>query len=247
MRRVAIASQKGGAGKTTTTVCLAGALAERGRRVLVLDADAQCNATAWLGVRPPGRGLYDVLADNAPIADYIANTAYPHIDCVGASPWMVGLDKAMATEPGGELTLRAALEALDGYDYLLIDTPPALGYATVAALCAVREVLAPCEPSVMAASGVARLLEAMDKVRARLNPELRLLGVLLTRARLHTRHARDVRELLRERVPVFATVIRDNVRIAEAWGYRQPITYYDGKSNGAADYAALADELEATT
>jgi chromosome partitioning protein len=246
MRTVAVAMQKGGSGKTTTAVNLAAALAEQGRRVLVVDVDPQANATSWLSVTDAGKGIFAALCENSSVADLITETATPGVDLAPSSPWLVGAERALASEVGAETILRRQLRAVrDRYDVALIDTPPTLGILTVGALVAARQVLIPVEAHVMALNGLVQLTATIETVRDRLNEDLEVLGILACRVDARTRHAGDVVEELRRRfeAEVFETVVRENVRLAEAPSFGQPVTLYAGTSAGAADYRALAHEV----
>jgi len=247
MRRIAITNQKGGSGKTTTAVNLAAALGEKKRRVLVLDLDPQCSATSWYGIKNADKGIFNIFTDNGNILDIIGQTNVPNVEVVPASPWLVGLEKALAGEVGAETILRRQLRNLphDRWDYLVIDCPPALGILTVNALAAVQEVLVPVEAHVLALEGLAQLLQTVDVVKERLNPELKISGILACRVDGRTRHAHEVVEHLQNRFGniVYNTVIRENVRLAECPSFGKPITQYDPRSYGAQDYRALAAEV----
>jgi chromosome partitioning protein len=246
MRTVAVAMQKGGSGKTRTTVNLAAALAEKGKRVLVVDVDPQANATSWFGVRDPGKGVFAALCENGSLSDILVRTGTEGVDLVPSSAWLVGAEKALAGEVGAETLLRRRLRAVaDSYDAALIDTPPTLGVLTVGALVAADEVLVPVEAHVMALNGLAQLLQTVDAVRDRLNEGLRILGVAACRVDMRTRHSQEVVDELRKRFPAetFRTVIRENVRLAEAPSFDQPVTAYDTRSAGAEDHRALAAEV----
>jgi chromosome partitioning protein len=245
-RTLAVVNQKGGSGKTTTTVNLAAALAEKGRRVLVLDLDPQASASSWLGVKDGGRGLLDALTGNGNVADLVNVADVADVSIIPSSPWLVGVEKALASEVGAETILRRKLERLpDSWDYVLMDCSPSLGILTVAALAAAGEVLVPVEAHVMALKGLAQLLQTVDVVKERLNPRLRVSGILACRVDGRTRHALDVVEKLRERFGplVFRTMIRENVRTAEAYSFAAPVTVYDPRSYGAEDYRSLALEI----
>jgi chromosome partitioning protein len=179
--------------------------------------------------------------------DVVTNTSVAGVDIVPSSSWLVGAEKFLAGEVGAETILRRNLEALtEGrWDYALVDCPPTLGVLTVNALAATSEVLVPVEAHVMALSGLAQLIETVQLVRERLNPELTITGILTCRVDARTRHAQEVVEQLRERFGnlVYESVIRENVRVAEAPSFSVPITIYDKRSYGAADYWALADEV----
>jgi chromosome partitioning protein len=242
MRILAITNQKGGSGKTTTAVNLAAALGEKGRRVLLVDLDPQASATAWLGVKDAGRGIYDVFTNNKTIESITLNTSNSGVDVAPASAWLVGVEKALAGEVGTETLLKRAIGKLKNYDYVILDCPPSLGLLTINALTAARELLIPVEAHVLALAGLAQLLETMEKVKERLNPTLAIAGILACRVDHRTRHAQDIEEQLRKRFgrQVYAATIRENIRLAEAPSFGQAILQYDSSSSGAADYRALA-------
>jgi chromosome partitioning protein len=247
MRTLAIANQKGGSGKTTTSVNLAAALGELGRRVLMVDLDPQHSATAWLGVTNAGKGVLGVFLGEGSILDFVQKTEAPGVEVAPSSTWLVGLEKILAGEVGAETILRRQLDKLppNRWDYVILDCPPTLGLLTINALAAARELLIPVEAHVMALAGLAHLLHTVEVVRERLNPDLKVTGILACRVDSRTRHAREVVDMLRERSGslVYETVIRENVRLAECPSFGLPITKYDPKSAGAADYRALAQEV----
>lgn len=247
MKTVAIINQKGGSGKTTTAVCLAAALAESGWRVLVVDLDAQASATSWFGVRDDDNRLLEVLGSEGRLEDMVVSTGVPGVDLAPASHALSGIDRALATEVGAELILRRCLDALPSgrYDLVLLDCPPALGLLSISALAACDEVLVPVEAHVMALSGLASLTHTLDRVRSRLNPAARLSAILACRVDARKNLCLDVVASLRERFSdqVMKTVVRENVRLAEAPSFAAPITVYDSKSVGAEDYRAVATEL----
>jgi chromosome partitioning protein len=247
MRTFAIANQKGGSGKTTTSVNLAAALGELGRRVLLLDLDPQYSATSWFGIKNAGKEVLGIFADNGNLTDLIREAGAPGVEVIPSSAWLVGAEKILAGEVGAETILRRNLQRLppDRWDYLLIDCPPTLGIITLNALAAVAELLVPVEAHVMALGGLAQLLHTVEIVQERLNSLLKISGILACRVDARTRHAREVVEQLRTRSGplVYHTVIRENIRLAECPSFGQPITQYDPKSAGAADYRALAQEI----
>lgn len=247
MRCIAITNQKGGSGKTTTAVNLAAALGEKKRQVLLLDLDPQCSATSWYGLKHTDKGIFNVFIGNGNVLDIISETNVPNVAVIPASPWLVGIEKVLAGEVGAETILRRQLQHLppDRWDYVLIDCPPALGILTINAFAAVREVLVPVEAHVMALEGLAHLLQTVNVVKERLNPELVIAGILACRVDGRTRHAHEVVEQLRGRFGnlVYNTVIRENVRLAECPSFGKPITQYDPRSYGAQDYRALAAEV----
>jgi chromosome partitioning protein len=169
------------------------------------------------------------------------------VDLAPSSTWLVGVEKILAGEVGAEIVLRRHLESLppDRWDYVLVDCPPTLGVLTINALTAARELLVPVEAHVMALSGLAHLLHIVEVVKERLNPELSISGILACRVDGRTRHAREVVEKLRERSGrlVYQTLIRENIRLAECPSFGRPITQYDPRSTGAADYRSLAAEV----
>ncbi len=245
MRTIAIAHHKGGTAKTTTTVNLAAALAESGRRVLVIDMDPQGSASAWLGVRDPELSVIDAIRGQQPLAHLVYETTAPGVQLVAASPELVvsGPDAESATAIG----FIKAMQALPPlWDFVLVDCPPSLGYLGVAPLTACQEVLVPVEAHVLALVGLSSLMETIARARARLNPGLRITGVLACRVS-RTTHSRLVVDRLAARFPdVFMrTQIHENVRLAEAPGFRLPITVFAPKSSGADDYRALAAEIAA--
>lgn len=247
MRTIAIANQKGGAGKTTSAVNLAAALGELEKRVLLLDLDPQASATRWLGVEDGGRGLRDALIEGGSLADLIVSTSAPGVHLVPSSAWLVGVEKALAGEVGAERILRKRLQTVPArrFDLLLIDCPPSLGILSLNALCASGDLIAPVEASAMALAGVADLVRTLEHVQERLDAHVTLLGVLVCRLKVQTNIGREVLEALRARFGdrVFETAIRETVRLTEAPSHKQPITTYDPNGAGAEDYRAAAREL----
>jgi chromosome partitioning protein len=246
MRRLAVTNQKGGSAKTTTTVNLAAALAEKSRRVLVVDFDPQGSSTAWLGLGKPEKGVFELLTEAVPVQSLIQPTAVGGISCIAATPALNGAERGLAREVGAEMTLRRRLADLTGdWDYLLIDTPPTLGILTLNALTAAAELIVPVEAHVLALAGVAQLFDTVRMVNERLNPGLAVAGIVACRVDLRTRHSGEVAESLRKifKGLMYNVSIRENVRLAEAPSFHQPITVYAPQSSGAADYRALAQEV----
>lgn len=239
---LAIYNAKGGVGKSTTAVNLAAALAEKGRRTLVIDLDAQGSSTQALGVRDEGRDLAEALTGSAALAPRPTPTA--GVDLVPAGLGLAGLEKTLSREVGAEMILRTKLALLSGYDHVILDPPPGLGILSVGALVAASGVLVPVNPHPLALGGLAQMLQALDTVRERLNPRLELAGILLTMFDGRTSLAGQIEADLRARFgkKVLRAVIRQNVKIAEAAGHGAPVLAYDKHSNGAADYRALARE-----
>jgi len=247
VRTFAFTNQKGGSAKTTSAVNLAAALGEKGKRVLVVDLDPQASASAWLGVRDGGRGLFEVFTDNGNLADLVHETSAPGVEVVPSSAWLVGVDKALAGEPGAETILRRSFSRLpaDRWDFVFVDCPPSLGVLAVSALAACREVFVPVEASTLALAGLAGLVQTVERVRERLNPDLEVSAVLVCRVDSRTNLSRDIVDRIRERFGglVLKTTIRESVRLREAPSFSKPVTLYAPRSPGAEDYRAAAAEL----
>ena len=248
MRRVAVANQKGGVGKTTTVVNLGAALAERGRRVLVIDLDPQANASTWLGT-VDARALYEVFENGAPLDGAVRATGVHNLDLVPSSSWMTRAERNATTQAGAEMILRQAVDELPGdrWDVLLMDCPPALGLLCYSALTACTEVLIPVQTRVMPLAGLVALTQTVDTIKLRLNRRLRLSAVLACQVDRRTALSREIVDSLRERFGdvVMQTMIRESVRVAEAPGHRLPVTLYAPDSAAAADYRAAAAEFDA--
>lgn len=247
-RVLAVMNQKGGVGKTTTTVSVASALAARGVRVLIVDLDPQGNASVGLGIRigETDAAVYDVLLADVPLNQAIRNTAYAHLDVVPSSIDLAGAEVELVTVDSREQRLKHALRTVSGvYDVVLIDCPPSLGLLTVNALAAADDVIVPIQCEYYALEGLRQLLTTVGRVTQSLNAELVLGGVVLTmydgRTNLAQNVVDEVREHFGERV--FASVIPRSVRLAEAPSYGEPIRVFDPESRGATAYEALADEF----
>lgn len=246
MTTIAIVNQKGGSGKTTTAVNLAATLAEQGQKVLLIDIDPQGSSSKWLRCSCEGKGLYNVFAENASISDIIFDTSIEGLDVVPSSQWLIGIEKALASEVAAETILRRKLEETQGqWNYILIDCPPALGMLSLNALVAADNVLVPLETRVMALDGLAQLIRTVEMVKERLNPNLEINGIVPCRVDMRTRLSVDILKDLRDRFndKVYNSCIRETVKLAECPSFGVPITTYDTKSPGAEDYRKLAIEL----
>jgi len=271
MRSIAVANQKGGVGKTTTAVNLAVGLSRSGRRVCLVDLDPQAHATLHVGVTAGSHGIsaFDVLVAGQPLAAAMVPVT-DHLTLVPAHIDLSAIEVALAASPGREGILRQRImndprcgaesgngAVVDRFDYLVIDCPPSLGLLSLNALAAVEEVLLPLQPHFLALHGLSKLLETIELVADHVNPKLQLLGVVLCMYEASTRLAseigRDVEAFLAGNAAahpawrsarLFEARIRRNIRLAEAPSFGQAIFDYAGDSNGAADYAALAAEID---
>ncbi|MGI8552977.1 MAG: ParA family protein [Dehalococcoidia bacterium] len=247
-RIVAFSNQKGGVGKTTSAVNLSALLAARGYRALLIDIDPQGNATSSLGIEKTNLAttIYDVLIGGLPIEDAILPQVRPRLDLLPAMPTLAGAEVELVERPNRERVLaRGAATIRDGYDIILIDCPPSLGLLTVNALTAANYVIIPIQCEFLALEGLSQLITTISLVKQHLNPELEVLGTLMTmydaRTRLSPQVAEEVRRIFAERH--FATVIPRSVRLAEAPSYGQNIAEYDPASKGGHAYDAVTNEV----
>ena len=252
----AIVNQKGGVGKTTTSANLAAAIARKGKRVLMIDIDAQANLSAHFGVAADGDvtgegeqgvkpSMYEVLRNNTPLSDVVINIE-ENLWLAPASLLLSAADLELGGMIGRELVLRKALDAVRAdYDFVIIDCPPSLGLLSLNGLVAASKVVVPVQSEFLALHGVRQLLDTIDQVRSAYNPQLAVGGVVLCLHDARRRLARSVADTVREYFGdlVFQTVIRTNVALAEAPARGTSIFAYDPRSSGAEDYGNLADEI----
>ena len=245
---IAIANQKGGVAKTTTVINLADALARKGKKVLVADLDPQGNATSGIGInrRELKNCVYDLLVNDLTVAEVMVPTNFKRISVLPATINLAGAEIELVSAVARESKFRQAIAGVrDKFDYILIDCPPSLGLLTLNALTAADSIMIPVQCEYYALEGLEQLLNTFNLVRKHLNPQIQILGVLMTmydsRTNLSAQVVEQVREYFGERV--FKAVVPRNVRLSEAPSHGMPISYYDGKSKGAETYAQLAEEV----
>lgn len=245
---IAVANQKGGVGKTTTTVNLGASLAYAGKKVLLIDMDAQGNATSGLGVRKGevDKDIYDVLINEEPLEAVILSSSRENLSMVPATIQLAGAEVELTSLMARETRLKRAVETVeDQYDYILIDCPPSLGHLTINAFTASDSVLIPVQCEYYALEGLSQLLNTVRLVQKHFNKDLKVEGVLLTmldaRTNLGFEVVNEVKKYFREKV--YQTIIPRNIRLSEAPSYGLSIIDYDLKSKGAEVYQELAKEV----
>ena len=248
VRIISVANQKGGVGKTTTTVNLGASLAYLGKKVLLVDIDAQGNATSGVGIRKPDvkEDIYDILVNEVDIKETILPTSRENLFIVPATLQLAGAEIELTSMMARESRLKLALDEIkDDYDYILIDCPPSLGHLTINAFTASDSILIPVQCEYYALEGLSQLLNTVRLVQKHFNPDLDIEGVLLTmfdaRTNLGAEVVEEVRRYFQEKV--YETVIPRNVRLSEAPSHGLSIIDYDIRSKGAEVYQALAKEV----
>ena len=245
---IAIANQKGGVGKTTTTINLAAGLALESKRTLLVDIDPQGNSTTGLGVdrAQVTASLYHVLDGTRFIGEVLCQTEIPELLIIPATKDLVGAEVELVNAERREYRLKDSLTSVVAhYDYVLLDCPPSLGLLTLNALTAADSLLIPIQSEYYALEGLSAILETMNLVQKGLNPALHLEGIVITMFDSRNRLSHQVLEEIRSHFPdkLFSTIVRRNVRLSESPSYGKPICLYDPTSTGALDYRDLAKEL----
>lgn len=245
-RIISIANQKGGVGKTTTAINLAAGLALSGQKTLLIDCDAQANASSGLGLAGQNRpNLYHVLTQTASPQDAISSTSAQHLDVVVASTDLVGIEIELAGKSRREFVMQEAFKGIDGYDFILLDLPPSLGLITINAMSFSHAILIPMQCEYYALEGLSQLLNTIRLVKMSFNPKLHIEGILLTmfdpRIKLNNQVAEDVRRHFDDLV--FSAIIPRTIRLSESPSFGRTIFQHDPSSKAAHAYLALAKEL----
>lgn len=243
---IAIANQKGGVGKTTTSINLSASIAAAEMKTLIIDIDPQSNSSSGLGVEDYDNSVYEVLVGSNSLSESIQQTYMPFLDIVPSNINLVGAEVELVDIEGRERLLKNAIgEVVDKYDYIFIDCPPSLGILTLNALTASSSVLIPVQCEYFALEGLGQLLNTINIVKKHFNPELAIEGVLLTmydqRLRLSTQVVEEVKKYFGDKV--FETIIHRNVRISESPSHQKPVILYDAISTGSKNYISLATEV----
>ncbi len=247
-KTISICNQKGGTGKTTTTVNLSAAIAELGKRVLIVDADPQGNATSGVGVNKNEleKSVYDLILNKAVVSEVLIQNVYPSLDLIPCNIHLTGAEIELVGALSRETRLKKAIAPIvNDYDYIFIDSPPSLGLLTLNSLVASNSIIIPIQCEFYALEGVSQLVHTLGLIREGLNPSLDIEGVLLTmadyRTNLTTEVINEIKGYFKDKV--YNTIIPRNIRLSEAPSHGKPITVYDGTSIGAKKYRELAAEI----
>lgn len=245
---IAVFNQKGGVGKTTTNVNLSACIAQKGKKICIIDIDPQGNTTSGFGIDKGNLtySIYDVIVNEVDLKSAILETQYDNLHIVPSSVQLAGAEIELASVNNREIKLRQSIDTIRAdYDYIFIDCPPSLGLLTINSLAAVDSVLIPIQCEYYALEGVGQLMNTIQLVKRSLNPNLEIQGVVLSmfdgRTNLSIQVVDEVKNYFRGKV--YTTIIPRNVRLAEAPSFGQPVIYYDEKSKGAEAYIELAEEF----
>lgn len=248
-RVISIINQKGGSGKTTTTVNLGACLSLSNKKVLLIDLDPQANTTIHFGIKPheTKKSIYDIMLGDAKFGDVIQKSELKNLDICPANINLSGVEIELAGVVGREMVLKDSLEEkINNYDYILIDCPPSLSLLTVNALTVSKEIIIPVQTEFFALEGMGKLLQTIEIVKKRLNKNIEVTGILATMFDKRTNLANEVTEKIKEYFgnKVYKTCIRKNIKLAEASSHGKPVILYAPSSTGARDYMSLSQEVE---